>query len=374
MPTGIRCGSPRRPAELVAARHQAQPRAQRSHRIHLPRQAGRCPPGVEVDAIDGTRQVGGRGRVGMSVLRRVQRDDQRLGGRWRHADIHPRDAEHRRAPAEDGVRVAPGQEVELPMEVDQRRRSRVGGCVARSLLGTPGGQLLRIAERIEDLPGPGDGGVQNEQIDVAVGPLRRVVVEPGGDRRPLIRSGSTPCSRSASTASARAASSARVWTTGLSNQLGEGVRRGEPLTRATRWPAGSLTRAYASAPRMMGQTPDAGRRVMFFAERFWPMVGGVEVQSLRLLRALADRGHEVIVVTGIGDGSLPHSETLDGSRYIASRSPRRSATATSMPWRRPVRQLPRSQASSSRSCCTRRSRGRASWRCRRPRSRRSRGR
>jgi glycogen(starch) synthase len=38
-------------------------------------------------------------------------------------------------------------------------------------------------------------------------------------------------------------------------------------------------------------------RVLYFVERFWPLIGGVEVISTRLVPLLAERDHEIVVVT-----------------------------------------------------------------------------
>src|SRR5262245_25571901 len=39
-------------------------------------------------------------------------------------------------------------------------------------------------------------------------------------------------------------------------------------------------------------------RVLFWVEQFWPVIGGSEVFSTRLLPALRARGHEFIVISG----------------------------------------------------------------------------
>jgi glycosyltransferase involved in cell wall biosynthesis len=53
-------------------------------------------------------------------------------------------------------------------------------------------------------------------------------------------------------------------------------------------------------------------RVLYFVEPFWPLIGGVEIVSARLVRALAGRGHEVVVVCDRSDASLPALETYAG--------------------------------------------------------------
>lgn len=54
-------------------------------------------------------------------------------------------------------------------------------------------------------------------------------------------------------------------------------------------------------------------RVLYVVERFWPLLGGVEVLSAALLRDLAARGHEVTVITGVEDHeALPERESYHG--------------------------------------------------------------
>jgi glycogen(starch) synthase len=43
-------------------------------------------------------------------------------------------------------------------------------------------------------------------------------------------------------------------------------------------------------------------RVLYWVERFWPHIGGVEVLSRQLLQALRGRGHEILVLTARGPG------------------------------------------------------------------------
>jgi glycosyltransferase involved in cell wall biosynthesis len=49
-------------------------------------------------------------------------------------------------------------------------------------------------------------------------------------------------------------------------------------------------------------------RVLYFAERFWPHIGGIEVISARLVPALAQRGYEMLVVTGRDHEWMPAAE------------------------------------------------------------------
>jgi glycogen(starch) synthase len=53
-------------------------------------------------------------------------------------------------------------------------------------------------------------------------------------------------------------------------------------------------------------------RVVYFVERFWPLLGGVEVLSAALLRDLSARGHEVTVITGVDHEDLPEREGYHG--------------------------------------------------------------
>jgi glycogen synthase len=53
-------------------------------------------------------------------------------------------------------------------------------------------------------------------------------------------------------------------------------------------------------------------RVLFFVERFWPYIGGVEVISARLMPELAKRGIEYTIITS-GDGDrMPERDTYEG--------------------------------------------------------------
>jgi glycogen(starch) synthase len=55
-------------------------------------------------------------------------------------------------------------------------------------------------------------------------------------------------------------------------------------------------------------------RVVYLVERFWPLLGGVEVLSARLLPDLRARGHEIVVVTGREHESLPEEDTYAGMK------------------------------------------------------------
>lgn len=54
-------------------------------------------------------------------------------------------------------------------------------------------------------------------------------------------------------------------------------------------------------------------RILAWSEGYWPRIGGVEVLGSRLFEALADRGHEVSVITVRHDG-LPDDSMRDGVR------------------------------------------------------------
>jgi glycogen synthase len=56
------------------------------------------------------------------------------------------------------------------------------------------------------------------------------------------------------------------------------------------------------------------RRVLFWSERFWPYVGGVEVLAMELLRALPAKGYEFAVITSHSDLELPDESQYDGIR------------------------------------------------------------
>jgi glycogen synthase len=51
---------------------------------------------------------------------------------------------------------------------------------------------------------------------------------------------------------------------------------------------------------------------MLMAELFWPYIGGIEVITLCLARALKGRGHQVMVATSHGSLELPDSDTFEG--------------------------------------------------------------
>ena len=53
-------------------------------------------------------------------------------------------------------------------------------------------------------------------------------------------------------------------------------------------------------------------RVLYWAELFWPYVGGIEVVGLALVTALQQRGYEVTVITSSGPCPLPAEERHDG--------------------------------------------------------------
>jgi glycogen(starch) synthase len=53
-------------------------------------------------------------------------------------------------------------------------------------------------------------------------------------------------------------------------------------------------------------------RVLFWSELFWPRIGGAEIFGSKLVCALRDRGHEMIVVTRRDSGDLPAEEKYKG--------------------------------------------------------------
>lgn len=53
-------------------------------------------------------------------------------------------------------------------------------------------------------------------------------------------------------------------------------------------------------------------RVLFVTDHFWPLIGGIEVWSARLVTGMAARGHEVRVVASGSDVQLPDRDALDG--------------------------------------------------------------
>ena len=53
-------------------------------------------------------------------------------------------------------------------------------------------------------------------------------------------------------------------------------------------------------------------RVIYFVERFWPFIGGVEVISARVVPELARRGIEIKIVTTRDETSLPDRDVYEG--------------------------------------------------------------
>lgn len=53
-------------------------------------------------------------------------------------------------------------------------------------------------------------------------------------------------------------------------------------------------------------------RILYWTQLFWPSVGGVEVLGQRLVVALRDRGHEILVVTSHDQRPLPDSGEYQG--------------------------------------------------------------
>lgn len=53
-------------------------------------------------------------------------------------------------------------------------------------------------------------------------------------------------------------------------------------------------------------------RVLFWAESFWPFIGGAEIRSARLLRELDRRGFEIRVLTSLRGADLPEEEEFHG--------------------------------------------------------------
>ena len=53
-------------------------------------------------------------------------------------------------------------------------------------------------------------------------------------------------------------------------------------------------------------------RVLFVADHFWPLIGGIEVWSARLVTGMAARGHEVRVVASRSDADARAPDALDG--------------------------------------------------------------
>lgn len=53
-------------------------------------------------------------------------------------------------------------------------------------------------------------------------------------------------------------------------------------------------------------------RVLFWTELFWPVIGGAEIFSSKLVSSLRDRGHEMIVVTRKDTPDAPAEEEYEG--------------------------------------------------------------
>jgi glycosyltransferase involved in cell wall biosynthesis len=53
-------------------------------------------------------------------------------------------------------------------------------------------------------------------------------------------------------------------------------------------------------------------RILFVSDLFWPLIGGIEVWSARVVTGMAARGHEVRVVASRGDAGLPERDDLEG--------------------------------------------------------------
>jgi glycosyltransferase involved in cell wall biosynthesis len=71
-------------------------------------------------------------------------------------------------------------------------------------------------------------------------------------------------------------------------------------------------------------------RVLFWSERFWPIEGGIAVVSSRLLPRLAERGHEIQIVTETHPGR-PETDAIE--RLPILRLPLRSSLAGREPGR-----------------------------------------
>ncbi|MGH7567195.1 MAG: glycosyltransferase family 4 protein [Gemmatimonadota bacterium] len=54
-------------------------------------------------------------------------------------------------------------------------------------------------------------------------------------------------------------------------------------------------------------------RILFVSDLFWPLIGGIEVWSARVVTGMVARGHEVRVVAS-SDAELPEQDTLEGVR------------------------------------------------------------
>ncbi len=53
-------------------------------------------------------------------------------------------------------------------------------------------------------------------------------------------------------------------------------------------------------------------RILYWAQLFWPYVGGVEVLGKRYVLNMCERGHELAVITSQGSLQIPETEFLDG--------------------------------------------------------------
>ncbi len=53
-------------------------------------------------------------------------------------------------------------------------------------------------------------------------------------------------------------------------------------------------------------------RILLASELFWPYIGGIEVLSVKLARALRDRGHAVAVTASHGSLDLPDEDSFEG--------------------------------------------------------------
>ena len=53
-------------------------------------------------------------------------------------------------------------------------------------------------------------------------------------------------------------------------------------------------------------------RILYWVQRFWPHIGGVEVHATRFLRAMQERGFELTVLTSPGDRDLPSVDSFEG--------------------------------------------------------------
>ncbi|HYO46792.1 MAG TPA: glycosyltransferase [Gemmatimonadota bacterium] len=53
-------------------------------------------------------------------------------------------------------------------------------------------------------------------------------------------------------------------------------------------------------------------RILFVSDLFWPLIGGIEVWSARLVTGMAARGHEVQVVASHSEFDQPDRDVLEG--------------------------------------------------------------